>query len=143
MGETRGSFGDYAGVRGKGNGWAMGFGIGLPGGSGTLLREAALRTGTGAVLTIMLLTPVALLASVSRGYLAPIGFAIFTLFIAQITAATGWGAWFPWSVPPLYSGLAGPEGADLPAGSYALVAIVSAVALLATYAWWQRADHTT
>ena len=53
--------------------------------------------------------PVALLASAGRGYLPPLGWAILTVFLAQILAAIGWGAWFPWSVPALFSGLAGPR----------------------------------
>jgi hypothetical protein len=72
-----------------------------------MLRHAALDVALTAGLAILLLGPTAFLASAARGYLAPLGFAILTIFLAQITAATGWGAWFPWSVPALFSGLAG------------------------------------
>jgi len=33
------------------------------------------------------------------------GWAILTIVLAQIAAATGWGDWFPWSVPALFSGV--------------------------------------
>jgi ABC-2 type transport system permease protein len=129
--------------------WVFGLGllvgalVGLPGGSGALLGAAALHVGGTTLLTILLLTPIAFLASVGRGYMAPLGFAILTLFLAQITAATGWGPWFPWSVPALYSGLAGPAGAVLPGWSFGLVAATSLLGLIATLGWWRWADQTT
>jgi ABC-2 type transport system permease protein len=47
------------------------------------------------------------------GYLAPVGFAILMVFLAQILAVMRWGAWFPWSVAPLFAGIAGPRGAEV------------------------------
>ena len=63
------------------------------------------------------------------------------LFLAQILAATGWGGWFPWSVPALFSGLAGPRAEQVGAHSYAVVTATSVAGLAATLAWWRRADH--
>jgi ABC-2 type transport system permease protein len=108
-----------------------------------MLRHAALDVALTAGLAILLLGPTAFLASAARGYLAPLGFAILTIFLAQITAATGWGAWFPWSVPALFSGLAGPRAGLLGTSSYALVGLISAAGVVATFIWWRRADHTT
>ncbi|HSJ15832.1 MAG TPA: ABC transporter permease [Longimicrobiales bacterium] len=124
---------------------ALGVGlvVGLPGASKALFVAAAGRTLLTAALTVALLTPVAFIAGVGRGYMAPLGFAILTLFLGQIAAAIGWGAWFPWTVPALFSGLAGPEGSGLGAWSFALVLLVSAAGLGATLAWWRFADHTT
>ena len=124
-------------------GLAIGAAVGLPGGSPGTILAAAARTGVAALLTISLLTPVAFLAGVGRGYMAPLGFAILTLFLAQIVAATGWGSWFPWSVAPLLAGLAGPAAASLGPLSYALVLATSAAGLAATLRWWNDADHTT
>ena len=117
--------------------------LGLPGWSAPMLRQAALDVALTAALAILLLGPTAFLASAARGYLAPLGFAILTIFLAQITAATGWGAWFPWSVPALFSGLAGPRGDLLGPPSYVLVGLTSVAGVAGTYAWWRRADHTT
>jgi ABC-2 type transport system permease protein len=94
-------------------------------------------------LAILLRGPTAFLASAARGYLGPLGFAILTTFLAQITAATGWGAWCPWSVPALFSGPAGPRGDLLGPPSYALVGPTSVAGVAATYVWWREADHTT
>lgn len=117
--------------------------VGLPGWSGITLADGAYDLALTAGLSILLLGPTAFLASASRGYLAPLGFAILTIFLAQITAATGWGAWFPWSVPALFSGLAGPRAGLLSPLSYVLVALTSLMGVVATFAWWHRADHTT
>src|SRR5262245_48736001 len=61
---------------------------------------------------------------------------------AQIVAALGWGAWFPWSVPALFSGLAGPRAAQVGLQSYVLVALTCAAGLVGTVAWWHSADQT-
>jgi hypothetical protein len=46
---------------------------------------------------------VAWYASVGRGYLPPLGWAIGTLALAQIAGVMGWADWFPWSVPGAFS----------------------------------------
>jgi ABC-2 type transport system permease protein len=120
----------------------VGFLLELPGWSAGTLREGALAIALTAFLSILLVGPTAWLASASRGYLAPLGFAILTIFLAQITVAVGWGAWFPWSVPALFSGMAGPRAAALGAQSYVLVGLTSLAGGVATFAWWRRADHT-
>src|SRR5690606_35582775 len=56
------------------------------------------------LVTIFLSTPVALFASVGKGYLPPLGFMIFTLVLAQVVAAAGYGHLFPWSIPAIASG---------------------------------------
>lgn len=121
-------------------GLLIGAGLGLPGGSAVVLGAVG-RIAVVALLTTLLLTPVALVASVGRGYLAPLAFALLTLFLAQIAGATGWGEWFPWTVPALLSGAAGPEAAALGPVSYLLVAATSLAGLVATATWWSRADH--
>ncbi len=120
----------------------IGFLLDLPGWSGGMLREGVLNVALTAGLSILLLSPIAFLASASRGYLAPMGFTILTIFLGQITVATGWGAWFPWSVPALFSGMAGPRSVALEASSYVLVGLTSLAGGLATFTWWQRAHHT-
>jgi len=122
-------------------GLGVGAAVGLPGWSWALLARATGDHAVTAGLTLALMPPVALLASAGRGYLAPLGWALLTVFLAQILAAIGWGSWFPWSVPPLFSGLAGPRAAQVGAHSYLLVALIFAAGLAGTFAWWQRADQ--
>ena len=73
-----------------------------------------------AAMTLLLMTPVAFIASMGRGYLPPLGWAVLTIFFSQIIAATGWGDWFPWSVPALYSEVLGPRAEQLGIHSYVL-----------------------
>jgi ABC-2 type transport system permease protein len=120
----------------------IGFLLDLPGWSGGMLRESALSIALTASLSILLLSPTALVASASRGYMAPLGFTILTIFLGQITIATGWGAWFPWSVPALFSGMAGPRTAALGTASYVLVGLTSLAGGGAVFVWWRRADQT-
>lgn len=126
------------------------FGIGLvignlvviPGWSEALLRTAFVDVMGAAVLTIGLLSFVALLASIGRGDLLPFGWTIFTVVLAQIAALTGWGDWFPWSVPALFSGAAGPRAELLGMHSYIIVFIASLLGLAGTFYWWRNADQT-
>jgi ABC-2 type transport system permease protein len=122
---------------------AIGWLVDIPGWSGEVVLAGAANVAAAAGLTIALLTLTAFLACAGGGYLAPLGFAILMVFLAQILAAMGWGAWFPWSVPPLFAGLAGPRGELLGLQSYALVAATSVAGLLATFAWWTFADQTS
>lgn len=122
-------------------GLVLGAVIGLPDASTEVVLTGTARVGIIAALTIALLPPIALAASVGRGYLAPIAAALLLLFLAQISAATGWGEWFPWSVPALLSGAAGPEAATIGVVSYVILGGVSVAGVAATTFWWERADQ--
>jgi ABC-2 type transport system permease protein len=125
-----------------GVGLLVGMLLRLPGWSATILRRGIVDLGAAAGLTLALMPNVALAASAGRGYLPAISWAMLTIFLAQIVAATGWGSWFPWSVPALFSGLAGPRSAQLGVHSYLLVAAAMGAGLAGTFAWWLRADHS-
>lgn len=115
--------------------------LGLPGWSpDTVLRGLGTIFGT-AMLTSMLATTYALVASVGRGYLPAVAAMMVSLFAAQVIAALGFGAWFPWSVPSLLSGVAGPEQTSPEAWGIAGVVLVGIVASAATVVWWEHADH--
>jgi ABC-2 type transport system permease protein len=92
-------------------------------------------------MTIALAAPIALVASAGRGYLPPMAAAILALLLAQVIGAAGWGEYFPWSVPALRAGMAGPEYGHLGGISYGAVALVSALGLLGTFAWWRLTDQ--
>lgn len=116
--------------------------VDIPGWTSGLAWSSFLDALATAGMTLLLMTPVALIASMGRGYLPPLGWAVLTIFFSQIVAATGWGDWFPWSVPALYSGVVGPRAQQLGIHSYVLVGLVSAIGLAATFWWWREADHT-
>ncbi len=116
--------------------------LGLPGYSGTTLAA-----GVGDVLmaaaAVFLLTPmVAWLACLGRGYLPPLGFAMLALVLGNVLGATGWGKWFPWSIAPLFAGVAGPRVEVLAPGSVVVLLVTFAAGLAATIAQVRWADTT-
>lgn len=92
------------------------------------------------LLTIILSTPVAFLAGYGGGYLAPLGFVVFTLVLSQIIAAVGFGEYFPWAIPALYSGVTG--GESVPGwSSLIIIFMTSLVGFCSTLYWWLFADQ--
>lgn len=63
------------------------------------------------------------------------------MFCAQVVAALGYGRYFPWSVPGLFSGLAGPDQVSPGLLGVALVVLVGAAGVAATALWWRNADQ--
>ncbi|GAB6393074.1 MAG: bacitracin ABC transporter permease [Treponematales bacterium] len=94
------------------------------------------------MLTILLGTPTAFFSMLGKGYLAPLGFIVLTLLFSQIIAAIGYGYYFPWSVPALFSGVAGEHKAALSPLSYLVVVLVSVLGYIATILYWKYTDHT-
>jgi len=121
---------------------AIGLALDLPGFSPGLLGGAARDVALAGAMCCLLVSPVAWIATLGRGYLPPLGFAIFTLVLGNIFAATGWGKWFPYSIVPLSTGIAGPRVGVLGPGSYAVVLVLFAAGVAATM--WQMcsADET-
>ncbi len=122
---------------GLGVGWL----VGLPPAPAGLFGDSILALAGTAALTILLIPPIAFFACAGRGYMPPMGAAIMALILAQLVAAAGWGELFPWSIPALYSGMAGPAYADLGWISFAIVVLTGLAGLVATFAWWELADQ--
>lgn len=113
----------------------------LPGWSADEVLTGLLRAGAVALMTVLLTTPVAFAACVGRGYLPGVGAMIAAVFCAQIVAALGYGRYFPWSVPALCSGLAGPGQPPPGALGVVLVVLTGAAGAVGTALWWRQADH--
>lgn len=92
------------------------------------------------ILTIALSTPVAFFACYGRGYLAPLGFVVAMVVFSQLIAAVGYGEYFPWAVPALYSGISGIDPV-LSVASVATVILTSIVGFGATLTWWAFAEQ--
>ncbi|MFN3983227.1 MAG: ABC transporter permease [Caldilinea sp.] len=126
--------------------YLIGLGIGvaivLPPASAQVFWQGTITTVITACLTIAAVAPIAFFASAGRGYLPALGVAILAVVLAQVVAATGWGEYFPWSVPALYAGVAGPQYANLGVISYVIVIVTSLVGLIGTLVWWELADQT-
>lgn len=94
------------------------------------------------LLIILAGVPLAFFAIWGRGYLAPLGFVSLTIVIAQVITAIGYGSFFPWAVPALFSGAGGEYKADLNYMSYLILIATSFAGYFATTAYWKFADHT-
>jgi ABC-type transport system involved in multi-copper enzyme maturation permease subunit len=123
-------------------GVAIALALDLPGFSPGLLGRAARDVALCAAMCCLLVPPVAWIAALGRGYLPPLGFAIFTLVLGNVFAATGWGKWFPYSIVPLYTGIAGPRVSVLEPGSYVVVLLLFAAGVAATVWQVRSADDT-
>jgi len=116
----------------------MGALIGLPQGSTGIIVQGSLRALIVAGLTILVVTPFALFASIGRGYLLPIGVAILVLILSNVVQIAGWGEYFPWVIPVLYS----TPKTTPPAASLWVVIITGLAGMAATYLWWKFADQS-
>lgn len=98
------------------------------------------------VLTILTCITFALVSSITRGYLPAAGCIFLVLLFGQVLGRLGYGQYFPWTVPMLYSGAADTltGGAPTPLGlvSYLLVGLTSFLSFVITTAWWRYADQT-
>ena len=113
----------------------------IPGWSMNLLQSAFIDITGTAILVIALLPIVAFVASIGKGYMPPFGWIIFSVAMAQIAVITGWGEWFPWAVPALFSGAVGPRAEQLGIHGYVIVFLTSIFGLAATFYWWRNADQ--
>lgn len=120
---------------------ALGLVLRLPGWSAMVAVTGIGTVLLCGVLTAGLVLSYGLAASVGRGYLPAVGALFATIVVAQVISALGFGAWFPWSVPALVAGAAGPAQTHVGWFGFALALVVAAASVVGTLAWWQRADH--
>lgn len=95
---------------------------------------------TVTILTAALSFPVAFFASIGKGYLFPLGFVIVTLIFSQLITAIGFGHYFPWSIPALYSGMAG-ETITFNFINLSLLIVTVSLGFLSTLLWYLIADQ--
>ena len=115
----------------------MGAIIGLPGISLNVIFHGSLVLMITASLVTLVVIPFALLASIGRGYLLPLGVGILLMMITNVTALAGWGEYFPWAIPGLFA-----QGKSaLTAISFIIVILTGLIGIIATYIWWKYADQ--
>ncbi len=121
-------------------GFLIGWIIGLPQWSPAIVTHGLYILVVVSILTIVLSSPVAFFAGYGGGYLAPLGFVVFTLVLSQIVTAAGYGEYFPWAIPALYSGIT--AGESVPGWcSLLIIFITSLLGLFGTLYWWLFADQ--
>jgi ABC-2 type transport system permease protein len=122
-------------------GLASGALLGLPGWSDGLLREFARIFFGSTLLSIMLGSPAAFVASAARGVLPAIAFMIACLGLANFFGNIGLGPYFPWTIPMLYTGAVGSSGSQLPPVSYLIVWVTCLAGIAGTIVFWMYADQ--
>jgi ABC-2 type transport system permease protein len=119
--------------------------VGMPGWSVEVAWTSFRSLAITALLNFMLMPFVAFLASVGRGYIPPLAWAVATLGLAQVAGLMGRGDWFPWAVPGLYSlmfsMMYGQRAEPLGPHSYVLVTLTFVAGLVSTIVWWRSADQ--
>jgi ABC-2 type transport system permease protein len=117
-------------------GLVLGAVIQLPGGSLAVVLHGTRLLAITAVMSITLVLPFGFFASLGRGYLLPVGIAILTMILGNLSITLGWGEYFPWAVPAQLV-------QELPVApfSYAIVALTGLAGIAGTYLWWKYADQ--
>ena len=118
----------------------------LPGGSLDIILDGLTKIVITGLLSIPLCIPFGLVASVTRGYLPSVGSIFLVVLLVQVINNLGYGVYFPWSIPLLYSGaaeaLTGAESTPPGLISYILVVLVGLISLALVNSWWRYADQT-
>jgi ABC-2 type transport system permease protein len=117
--------------------------IHLDGWNGDLFLQKSHVYIVSAILTILLFPVITFITCISRGYLLPVGFSILLLIVTQFVFL-GFPVitpYFPWAIPGLYSGVAGPLSPKPEVISYIILGITSLMGIAGTTAWWRYADQ--
>jgi len=123
-------------------GLVIGFTLQLPGWEIAAFTDSIHVYFVTTAMIVLLNTPIAFFAVFGKGYLAPLGIVAILLVLAQIIGALGFGNYFPWAVPGLYSGSGGVDmKADLNTMSYVTLVATGILGYAATIFWWKHADQ--
>jgi ABC-type transport system involved in multi-copper enzyme maturation permease subunit len=105
-------------------------------------QEAGVAVLAG-LLAVGLVSPFACVASLTRSQLGTVGVLIGVVMVTQVVVVLGAGAWFPFAVPSLLTGMGGEEVAgEIGAASILITAAVGPLAVLAVAWQWGRLDDT-
>jgi len=119
----------------------MGILIDIPGWEADLIFDFAYSYITTALFTILLSTVIGFVASYTRGIIAPIGFVLLMVIMAQFIALLGWGPYFPWAIPGVFTVSKSVEDMQLVPMSYFILFSTFLLGLYSTYAYWKWADQ--
>lgn len=110
--------------------------IGVSGGSITLILSRFMTFITTSLLIMVVSTTSALLANVTKGYLAPIGMTFVIVILSNIVSQMGIAPYFPWTIPVLLL-----ENAPLGCSSIAILAATGIAGFAGTVTWWRFAEQ--
>jgi len=113
----------------------------LPGWSFQIFSQAIISIFITSLLAISLCFPVTFITSIGKGYIVPLSFVVLSIIVAQILGALGFGAYFPWAIPAIYSKVIGTQ-TILNFQSYLVLILTSFLGMVGTIYWWKYADQT-
>ena len=117
--------------------------INLDGWDKEVFLQKSLVYTVSAILTILLFPVISFITCISRGYLLPVAISVLILIATQFIflGLPGITPYFPWAIPGLYSGVAGPLSPEPETISYIILVITSISGAAGTACWWRYADH--
>ncbi|MFS0722385.1 ABC transporter permease [Paenibacillus sp. 1P07SE] len=110
--------------------------IGVSGGSMFSILHIFWTFMGASLLIILVSTTSALIANLTRGYLAPIGVIFLIVIVSNVVVQLGFGPYFPWTIPVLLL-----TGAELSMISMIILAVTGIAGFAGTVAWWRLAEH--
>lgn len=119
----------------------FGYVSGIPGWSANIISQFLYKCTIVSLLTILLCTTTSFFASMSGGFLLPLGIVVLTMIMANFTGLLGIGPYFPWAIPGLLCTPSGSEDIHIGIASYIILSSTSILGLSGTLAWWRYADH--
>jgi len=110
--------------------------IGVGGGSLSVILQVFWPFLAASLLIMLVSTTSALIANLTRGYLAPIGVIFLIVIVSNVVVQLGFGPYFPWTIPVLLL-----TGTDIGWTSMAILAATGLAGFAGTVAWWRFAEH--
>lgn len=110
--------------------------IGVDGSSGSSILQFFGTFMLTSVLIMAVSSTSALIANITKGYLAPIGLIFVIIIASNAVVQLGLGPYFPWTIPVLLT-----KGVDIGFISYSILVLTAIVGFAGTVAWWRFAEH--
>ncbi|MEC2343088.1 ABC transporter permease [Paenibacillus barengoltzii] len=110
--------------------------IGVNGGSGSSILQFFGTFMLTSVLIMAVSSISALIANITKGYLAPIGVIFVIIIASNAVVQLGLGPYFPWTIPVLLT-----KGVDIGFISYSILVLTAIAGFAGTVAWWRFAEH--
>jgi ABC-2 type transport system permease protein len=128
--------------------WVLGVGlvvgsvIHLPPPAPGLVWQSISDLALSALLTVVIVMPIIFSACAGRGYLLPMGVMFLCIILGQVASITGWGEFFPWSIPAVFAQAAGKHNGYPGVVSYIIVLLTGVAGVAGAFLWWELADET-
>ncbi|MGZ7442991.1 ABC transporter permease [Paenibacillus sp. TH7-28] len=115
---------------------AVGGILGVTGWSVSLIWNIFSKFIITSLLFIIVTTPGAFLANVSRGYLAPLGLILVIVILSNVLASFGFAPYFPWTIPSIFQSIG-----FLNLSSIIILGFTGIAGIVGIFAWWRFAEQ--